>query len=104
MMLPQETGMQTLERVTVTIPQEMTGVMRAAIAAGDYASTSEIVREAIRDWKRKRSIDADSGWPISELRAALQAGLDSGTAVEGEAVFATILESLRARAAQQRAA
>jgi antitoxin ParD1/3/4 len=42
--------MSKLERITVTMPEEMAAKMRAAVASGEYATTSEIVREALRDW------------------------------------------------------
>ena len=42
--------MSKLERITVTMPEEMAAKMRAAVEAGEYATTSEIVREALRDW------------------------------------------------------
>ena len=43
-------NMSKLERITVTMPEEMAAKMRAAVEAGEYATTSEIVREALRDW------------------------------------------------------
>jgi antitoxin ParD1/3/4 len=42
--------MAKLERITVTMPEEMAAKMRAAVESGEYATTSEIVREALRDW------------------------------------------------------
>ena len=42
--------MGKLERITVTLPEEMAGKLRAAVDSGGYATTSEIVREALREW------------------------------------------------------
>jgi antitoxin ParD1/3/4 len=42
--------MGKLERITVTMPEEMAERLRAAVERGDYATTSEAVREALRDW------------------------------------------------------
>lgn len=42
--------MAKLERITVTMPQEMAARLRAAVERGEYATTSEVVREALRDW------------------------------------------------------
>jgi antitoxin ParD1/3/4 len=42
--------MSKLERITVTMPAEMVAKLRAAVEAGEYATTSEIVREAMREW------------------------------------------------------
>lgn len=43
--------MAKLERITVTMPEEMVAKLRAAVESGEYATTSEIVREALRDWE-----------------------------------------------------
>ena len=48
--------MAEIERLTVTMPAELAGVIKEAVADGDYASTSEVVREAVRDWKSKRAL------------------------------------------------
>jgi len=42
--------MAKLERITVTMPEEMVAKLRAAVESGEYATTSEVVREALRDW------------------------------------------------------
>ena len=65
--------MSEIERMTITLPADMAAVLKGAVAAGDYASTSEVVREAIRDWKLKRALQ------MQEL-AALKADLDQGLA------------------------
>ncbi len=39
--------------------------------SGDYASTREVVREAVRDWKTKRALE-------SHELAALKADIDKG--------------------------
>lgn len=65
--------MPDLERLTVTVPAEMAVSIRSAVEAGDYASTSEVMRAALRDWKTKRALQLD------EL-AALKADIDQGLA------------------------
>ena len=62
-----------IERLTVTLPAEMAAVVKSAVDAGDYASTSEVIRAALRDWKLKRTMQ------IEEL-AALKADIDAGLA------------------------
>ncbi|HWK40904.1 MAG TPA: ribbon-helix-helix domain-containing protein [Croceibacterium sp.] len=42
--------MGKLERITVTMPEEMAAKLREAVESGGYATTSEVVREALRDW------------------------------------------------------
>jgi antitoxin ParD1/3/4 len=65
--------MSDIERLTVTLPAEMAAVVKTAVASGDYASTSEVIRAALRDWKLKRAAQ------IEEL-AALKADIDAGLA------------------------
>lgn len=65
--------MSDIERLTITLPTDMAAVVKGAVAEGDYASTSEVIREAIRDWKMKRALQ------IQEL-AALKADIDKGLA------------------------
>jgi len=48
--------MPEIERLTITLPSDMAAVVKAAVEGGDYASSSEVVREAIRDWKMKRAL------------------------------------------------
>ncbi len=65
--------MSEIERMTITLPSDMAAILKGAVADGDYASTSEVVREAIRDWKTKRALQ------VQEL-AALKADIDKGLA------------------------
>ena len=43
--------MSTIERITITLTAEMAQAVRGAVQAGEYASSSEIIREALRDWR-----------------------------------------------------
>ncbi|MGO8738352.1 ribbon-helix-helix domain-containing protein [Rhodoblastus sp.] len=63
--------MAEIERLTITLPTEMAAVVKSAVEQGDYASTSEVVRAALRDWKMKRALQ------LQEL-AALKADIDKG--------------------------
>ncbi len=65
--------MSTIERMTITMPADMAAIIKAAVDDGDYASTSEVVRDALREWKTKRAIQ------IQEI-AALKADIDKGLA------------------------
>ena len=65
--------MAEIERLTITLPTDMAAVVKNAVAEGDYASASEVVREAIRDWKMKRALK------LQEL-AVLKADIDKGLA------------------------
>ncbi len=64
-------AMAGIERLTITLPSDMAAVVKGAVDGGDYASSSEVVREALRDWKLKRALQ------LQEL-AALKADIDKG--------------------------
>ena len=65
--------MAEIERLTITLPTDMAAVVKGAVADGDYASISEVVRAALRDWKTKRALQ------LQEL-AALKTDIDKGLA------------------------
>lgn len=48
--------MAELKRLTITLTPELTETIKVAITEGDYASASEVIREALRDWKTRREI------------------------------------------------
>lgn len=48
--------MTTAEKISIALPPEMVAVVRSAVAAGEYASRSEVIRDALRDWTHKRSL------------------------------------------------
>ena len=82
--------MPAVERMTITMPAELAETLRQTVAGGEYASTSEVVREALREWTRRRDAERQD---LEALRAAIKAGLDSGPALPANQVFA----ELRAR-------
>jgi antitoxin ParD1/3/4 len=83
--------MANVEKVSVALTAEMAAMMREVVEAGEYASASEVVREALREWKFRR---AQRGQAIGELRRLWDEGIASGPTSDGEAAFARV----RARA------
>jgi antitoxin ParD1/3/4 len=67
-----EPAMSNIERMTITMPADMAAIVKAAVDAGDYASTSEVVRDALREWKMKRAIQLQE---IASLKADIDKGL-----------------------------
>ena len=67
--------MPNVEKVSIALTPEMATVVRQAVESGDYASNSEIVREALRDWKLKRTLQQQD---VEELRHLWHEGLHSG--------------------------
>ncbi len=41
--------------VTFSMPPEMAASLNRFVQAGEYSSTSEIIREALREWSRRRT-------------------------------------------------
>jgi antitoxin ParD1/3/4 len=67
-----EKKMADIERMTITMPTEMAAIVKSAVDTGDYASSSEVVRAALRDWKLKRSLQLEE---LSSLKADIDLGL-----------------------------
>ena len=65
--------MSGVERITISLTAEMAQTVRGAVESGDYASSSEIVREALRDWRHKRLRQERD---LEELRADIGEGLE----------------------------
>jgi len=63
--------MSDIERMTITLPTQMAADVKGAVVGGEYASASEVIREALRDWRAKRALQ------LHEL-AALKADIDKG--------------------------
>lgn len=68
--------MAGVEKISVALPVEMATLIRRVVASGDYSSTSEVIREALREWKARRATRARA---IAELRDLWQEGLASGS-------------------------
>lgn len=87
--------MGAIERLTITVPSEMAATVKAAVDGGDYASTSEVIRDALRGWMREQAIARRE---LEELRAAIRVGLESGPGIPAEEVYAELRELIAQRA------
>lgn len=85
--------MSNVEKLSIAVTPEMAALMRQAVEAGEYASTSEVVRDALRDWEYRRK---QRDQAIVELRRLIQEGIDSGPSVDGEEAMAKIIADLEA--------
>lgn len=86
--------MGAIERLTITVPVEMAATLRASVEGGEYASTSEVIREAVRDWTRARDAERRE---LDELRALIREGMESGPSISADQVFAELREKIIAR-------
>lgn len=67
--------MATVEKVTIALTREMASFVRNAVASGEYPSTSEAIRDAVREWKERRDL---LGYTAEELRRLVREGDVSG--------------------------
>ena len=67
--------MATVEKLSIALTTEMAREVRMAVKSGEYASSSEVIREALRDWRRKRALQDQE---IEELRGMWREGIKSG--------------------------
>ena len=87
--------MSKLERITVTMPAEMAARLRAAVERGEYATTSEVVREALRDWGSEQDrIEAENAAMRELLDKARQ-----GKRFPADQVFAELRDRVREQVA-----
>lgn len=86
--------MATIERLAITMPAEMAATLRHTVDRGEYASTSEIVREAVRGWTRRRDADRRD---LETLREAIRMGDESGPGIPAAEVFAELREAIAHR-------
>jgi antitoxin ParD1/3/4 len=69
--------MPDVQKVSIALTGEQVSALKAAVEAGEYATTSEIVREAVRDWQFKRELRQED---IARLRRSWDEGKASGPA------------------------
>jgi antitoxin ParD1/3/4 len=71
--------MAGVAKISVALTPELHEIVQDAVSGGDYASTSEVIREALRDWREKRERKREA---IKELRRLWDEGIASGPAEE----------------------
>jgi antitoxin ParD1/3/4 len=50
---------QNAEKISITMTPDMLRAIRESVEAGEYASVSEALRDAVRVWQRQRIEDAE---------------------------------------------
>jgi antitoxin ParD1/3/4 len=66
--------MATVEKITIALTSEMAVFVRSAVDAGEYASTSEAIRDAVREWKERRDL---LGYTVEDDRVPLHNARDN---------------------------
>jgi antitoxin ParD1/3/4 len=61
------------EKISITMTSDMLRVIRESVESGEYASTSEAMRDAVRVWQRQRLEDAER---LAAVRARIRRSID----------------------------
>ncbi len=69
--------MPDIQKISVALTGEQVTTLKAAVETGEYATTSEAVREALREWTWKRD---QRGQELGLLRQLWKEGKSSGSA------------------------
>ena len=67
--------MADIRKISVFLSEDQAVALKNAVDAGEYATTSEIVEEALHDWQFKREIRPED---IERLRQSWDDGKGSG--------------------------
>ena len=86
--------MAGVERLSITLPAEMAASLRQTVEGGQYASTSEVIREALREWRHRRDQELRD---LEALRQAVKIGDESGPGIPAEEVFAELRDLIAKR-------
>ena len=81
--------MGQVDKRSITLSPELAAAVDDVVAAGEYASASEVIRDALRQWKDRRDL---LGYTVEELRKLVQEGIDSGQALEGPPIMERLRE------------
>jgi antitoxin ParD1/3/4 len=75
-----------MERMTITLTEDQVERIKAVVARGDYASHSEVIREALRDWELNQSFrkqlkgEIDRG--MADVKAARVKSFDADSIIK----------------------
>lgn len=72
---------ETMGKISISLTDSQLQFVEEAVRTGDYVSSSEVIREALREWKAKRVLgqlwdeglsdgDADAGETIEDVKIA----------------------------------
>jgi antitoxin ParD1/3/4 len=86
--------MPTAEKVSITMTPEMLRVIRETVDAGEYASTSEVVRDAMRVWQRDRQEHAER---LNAIRSRIRHSFEDPRPDLGEDEANAALEAVLAK-------
>lgn len=65
--------MQPVDTISLTLSPDMLRAVRESVESGEYASTSDLMQDAVRLWQRQRCEDAER---LDAIRARIRRSLD----------------------------
>jgi antitoxin ParD1/3/4 len=89
--------MPKVAKVTVALPADTASEVGEAVHSGEYATTSEVIREALRDWSLKRKL---AHLEVDEMRRLVEEGAGSGPGVDADLIFARLRAKYAAMAGE----
>jgi len=99
-----------VQKISIALPKEMIADIRYAVDSGQYATTSEVIREAVREWRGKpRELPERVRVPktkeefLRRIRKSI-ASAERGDVKPAEEVFTRLEAKYRAMAAAQKRA
>jgi len=93
-----------VEKLSITLSKDMVEAIREAVDSGDYATTSEVIRDALRGWRYRRiTVDPSD---IATIRKLVEEGVRSaerGRLKPAEEVIARLEKKYRSMARKPKA-
>ena len=89
--------MARVPKVTVALTADTASEVRDDVDRGEYATATEVIREALRDWSLKRKL---AHLEVDEMRRLVQEGADSGPGVDADLIFARLRAKYAAMAGE----
>lgn len=86
--------MSTTEELNITLPRELVATIEEGVRSGEYASASDVVRDAMLVWQQHR--DGDAG-RLAAIRARIRRSLDDPRPDLDDEAVSERLDALHAR-------
>ena len=89
--------MPNVEKRSISLPPELAALVDTAVSGGEFGNASEVIREALRQWKERRDL---LGYTVEELRVLWEQSVSIGdTRPLSDAFVAGVRERGRKRMA-----
>lgn len=93
--------MRSTQQFSITLPNEMAEAVKSKVAAGEYATESEVIRDGLRTlFARDRAVEA---WLRTEVAAAYDDAIADPSSLKNSAEVRARLAALHKRTASRRA-